>query len=74
MQRSTVVVLGAAAFGLAFLSFFVLGTVRLVVGPRIGMLVAAPIGLLAAAIAVGLFVRGTLAVVGVWPIEESDDG
>ena len=69
MQRSTVVILGIGTFALALSSFLVLGTTRLVLGPERAMILAAPLGILAVVLAMGLFVRLTLAAIGLWPIE-----
>ncbi len=73
MHRSTAVVLGLAAFGLALTSFVVMGTTRLVIGPNRAMWLAAPFGLLAVTIAAGLFVRLSLAAAGLWPIADGDE-
>jgi hypothetical protein len=57
--------LAVLAFALILVSFVVLGTTRGFVGFRTASLLAAPTSLLAALLAVFLFVRGVLAWTGV---------
>ena len=70
MDRDGFVKLALLAFALVITSFFVLGFSRLVLPFRVAQTLAAPIGLLGFALVVFLFVRATLSVVGVWPIED----
>ncbi|WP_058367013.1 hypothetical protein [Haloparvum sedimenti] len=70
MDRERFVKLAALAFGLVLLSFLIRGTTRLVVGYETAVLLSAPVLFAAAALLAGLFVRGLLDLVGVWPLEE----
>lgn len=70
MDRHGFVKLSLVAFALVIASFFVLGFSRLVLPFRIAQTLAAPIGFLGFALVVYLFVRATLSVAGLWPIED----
>lgn len=74
MNRSTAVALGLAAVALAVASFVVLGFGQLLVGYRLAVLVAAPIGTLAFALAMGLAALFVLGRAGVGPLSEPDQG
>lgn len=69
MNRHEFVRLAVLAIGIVVVSFVVLGFGRLVLPFRTAQLLAAPIGLVGFALLVYLFVRATLATVGVWAIE-----
>ncbi len=66
------VVLGLVAFGLAVLSFLVLGFGRLALGYRTAAVLAAPFALVAFLLAVALAIGFALARVGMGPLVESE--
>lgn len=70
MDRSGFVRLAILAVGIVLASFVVLGFARLVVSYRTAQTVAAPIGLVGFVLLLFLFVRATLAAVGVRPIDD----
>lgn len=72
MDRNRFVSLALFAFGLVIASFFVLGFSRLVFSFRTAQLFAAPIGLAGFALTVYLFVRATLAQLGIWQITDPE--
>lgn len=72
MDRSGFVRLAILAVGIVLASFVVLGFARLLVPYRTAQAIAAPIGLVGFALLVFLFVRATLAAVGVRPIDDPD--
>lgn len=69
MDREGFVKLAALAFGLVLLSFLIRGTTRLVLGYEAAVLLSAPVLFAAAALIVGLFVRGLLDLTGARPLE-----
>ncbi|WP_224335104.1 hypothetical protein [Haloprofundus halobius] len=71
MNRDRFVRLSLLAFGLILVSFVVMGTTRIFLPYRVARLLAAPTFLAAFGLVVYLFVRATLSVLGVVPIEES---
>lgn len=73
MDRDTFGTLAFAAFGLVLASFVVLGLSRILLPYRTALLLAAPMGLVAAALVAVLFVRSLLAVTGVLPLAEDGD-
>ncbi|WP_336363415.1 hypothetical protein [Halalkalicoccus salilacus] len=69
MKQSTFVRLGLLSFGLVLATFVVRGTSRLVLDERTATLLSAPIGLVAFALLVWLFLVALLSVTGVRPME-----
>jgi hypothetical protein len=69
MRQSTFVRLGLLSFGLVLLTFLIRGSTRLFLGDRVAMLLSAPVGLVALALLVSLFLIALLAVTGIRPME-----
>lgn len=69
MNQSTFVRLGLLSFGLVLATFVVRGASRLVLDERTATLLSAPIGLVAFALLVWLFLVALLSVTGVRPME-----
>jgi hypothetical protein len=69
MKQSTFVRLGLLSFGLVLLTFVVRGSTRLFLGDRTAALLSTPVGLLALALVVWLFLAALLAVTGIRPVE-----
>lgn len=69
MKQSTFVRLGLLSFGLVLATFVVRGASRLVLDERTATLLSAPIGLVAFALLVWLFLVALLSVTGVRPME-----
>ena len=75
MKQSTFVRLGLLSFGLVLATFVVRGTTRLFLGERAAMVLSAPVGLLALALLLCLFLAALLSMTGVRPMEpDLDDG
>lgn len=75
MNQSTFVRLGLLSFGLVLATFVVRGASRLVLDERTATLLSAPIGLVAFALLVWLFLVALLSVTGVRPMEaDLEDG
>lgn len=69
MKRDTFAALGLAALGLVVASFVVLGFARLVFSYRVASYLSAPTALLAAGLALLLFVQSVLSVTGLRRLE-----
>lgn len=69
MKQSTFVRFGLLSFGLVLATFVVRGTSRLVLDERTATLLSAPVGLVAFALLVWLFLVALLSVTGVRPME-----
>lgn len=72
MNRSRAVGLGLVALGLAVASFVVMGFGQLVVGHRLAVLFAAPLGFSAFALAMGLAVLFVLGRAGIGPLADAE--
>lgn len=72
VDRDSFGTLSVVAFGLILASFLVLGVSRIVLGYRTALLLAAPVGLLAATLVVVLFLRSLLVVTGVRPFADGN--
>jgi hypothetical protein len=70
MHRNRFVSLALLAFGLILVSFVVLGVSRIVLPYRVAQVLAAPTTFAAFLLVCYLFVRATLSVFGVSPIDE----
>lgn len=70
VNQQRFVSLSAVALGLVVASFVLLGVTRLVVGVRTAQVLASPVGFAGFALLAYLFVRATLAKVGLLAIEE----
>jgi hypothetical protein len=69
MRQSTFVRLGLLSFGLVPLTFLIRGSTRPFLGDRVATLLSAPVGLVALALLVFLFLIALLAVTGIRPME-----
>jgi hypothetical protein len=72
MDRSGFVKLAVIAFGLVVLSFFVRGFSQLLFGRGVADILQAPLAVVGFILLVYLFVRATLDLVGIWPIENAE--
>lgn len=70
MDRQRFVRLALLAAVVVVASFLLLGFTRLFVPYRTAQAIAAPVGAVGFFLAVVLFVRATLAAIGVWPTDD----